>query len=97
MIASKQRGDVPDPLDERRGSRRANLRNHQFARFPIGGVDPDLDQFVMVEGLDDFLHDRRSDAVVADNDDWLEVVSQGFEMTLLRMSEDEHEGRPEHG
>ena len=82
---------MPDPLNQRRFGRRANLPDHGLARFPILGVDPDFDQFVMIEGQQDFMHDRRRDAAIADDHDRLAGMSQGFEMTLLRIGEREHE------
>ena len=82
---------MANPLDQRRLGRRANLRNHGFARFAILGVDPDFDQFVMIERQQDFVQDRWRDAIVADNHDRLTGMSQGFEMTFLRMGEREHE------
>ena len=90
-VAAKQRGDMADPLDQRRLGRRANLLDHGLARFPILGVDPDFDQFVMIERQQNFVQDRRRDAVAANDHDRLAGVGQGFKMTLLRMGEREHE------
>lgn len=90
MIAAEQRGDVSDPLDQRRVGRRANLRDHRFPRFAIFGVDSNFDQFVMVESQQDLMGDRRRDAAVTDNHDRLAVMGQGFEMTLLRVGQSEH-------
>ena len=81
---------MADPLNQRRIGRRANLLDHSLARFPILGVDPDFDQFVMIEGQQDFMHDRRRDAAIADDHDRLAGMSQGFEMTLLRIGERKH-------
>ncbi len=96
MIAAEQRGDVSDPLDQRCIGRRANLRDHRFTRFAIFGVDPNFDQFMMVEGEQDFMGDRRRDAAVADDHDWLAVMGQGLEMALLRVGQDGH-GITRHG
>lgn len=93
-IAAEQRGDVADSLHERRVGRRAYRRDPGFARFAILGVDPDLDQFVMGEGARDFLQSRRRDATIADEDNWLTMMSQGLEMTLLGLSEIGQERRP---
>ena len=82
---------MADPLNQRCLGRRANLRSHGLARFPILGVDPDFDQFMMIERQQDFMQDRRRDAAVADDHDRFTVMGQGFEMTLLRISEREHE------
>ena len=82
---------MANPLDQRRLGRRANLRNHGFARFAILGVDPDFDQFVMIERQQNFVQDCRRDAAVADDHHRLAGMGQGFEMTLLRMGEHEHE------
>jgi hypothetical protein len=48
-VAAKQRGDVPDPLHQgcRRG--RAQISNKFFSVGAVGGVDPDFDEFVMIE------------------------------------------------
>ena len=45
----------------------------------------------MIERQQDFMQDRRRDAAVADDHDRFTVMGQGFEMTLLRISEREHE------
>jgi hypothetical protein len=94
-IAAKQCGDVADFLDERRVGRRANRRDPGFTRFAILGVDPNLDQFVAGEGLRDFLQDRWRRATITEDDNWLTMMSQGFEVTLLRMSEIEQERKPD--
>ncbi len=93
-IAAEQRGDVADFLHEYRIGRRANRRDPGFARFAILGVDPDLDQFVTGEGARDFLQDQRREATIADDDDWLTMMSQGLEMTLLGLSEIGQEEKP---
>ena len=90
MIATEQCGDVANSLDQRRIGRRANLRDHHFPRLAIFGINSDFDQFVMVESQQDFMDDRRCDAVVADDHDRLAVMGQGFEMTLLRVGQDGH-------
>ena len=90
-VAPKERSDMANPLDQRRLGRHANLRNHGLARFTILGVDPDFDQFMMIERQQDFVQDRRRDAVVADDYDRLAVMGQGLEMTLLWIGEREHE------
>ena len=90
MILAEQRGNMSDPLDQCRVGRRANLRDHHFPRLAIFGINSDFDQFVMVESQQDFMDDRRCDAVVADDHDRLAVMSQGFEMTLLRVGQDGH-------
>lgn len=90
MILAEQRGNMSDPLDKRRVGRRANLRDHRFPRLAIFGINSDFDQFVMVESQQDFMDDRRCDAVVADDHDRLAVMGQGFEMTLLRVGQDGH-------
>ncbi len=82
---------MSDPLDERRIRRRANPRDHGFARSAILGVNSDFDQFMMIERQQDFMHDSRRDAAVADNHDWLAGMGQGLEMTLLWIGEREHE------
>lgn len=90
-VAPKQRGDVADPLDQRRPGRRADFSDHGLARFAILGVHPDFDQFVMIERQQDFVQDRWRDAAVADDHDRLAGMSQGFEMTLPRIGERKHE------
>lgn len=85
---------MADFLYERRVGRRANRRDSDFARFAIHGVDPDLDQFVMGEGACDFLQARRRHATFADDDNWLTMVGQGLEMTLLGWGKIGQEGRP---
>ena len=70
--------------------RRANLRAHRFPRCTIFGVDSNFDQFMMVESQQDFMNNRRGDAVVADDHDRLAVMGQGCEMTLLRVGQDGH-------
>ena len=82
---------MADPLNQRCLGRRANLRDHGLARFPIFGIDPDFDQFMMIERQQDFMQDRRRDPAVADDHDRLAVMGQGLEMTLLRIGEREHE------
>lgn len=82
---------MSDPLNQRRLGRRANLPDHGLARFPILGIDPDFDQFVMVERQQDFVQDRWRDTTVADDHDRLASMGQGFEMTFLRIGEREHE------
>ncbi len=84
-------------LDEHRGGFRADFCDHLGARLSIVGIDPKLDQFVTVERLDDFVHDRRGEAVVADDDHGLEVVGQRLELTFLRMGKGKHGRRPQHG
>jgi hypothetical protein len=86
---------VADFLDERRAGRRANRRDPGFTRFAILGVDPNLDQFVAGEGLRDFLQDRWRRATITEDDNWLTMMGQGFEVTLLRMSEIEQERKPD--
>ena len=81
-------------LHEYRVGRRANRRDSRLARFTILGVDPDLDQFVMGEGLRDFLQDRRRGATITDDDNWLTMMGQSLEVTLLRVSEGEQGGKP---
>lgn len=82
---------MTDPLNQHRLGRRANRPDRGLARFAILGVDPDLDQFVMIERQQDFVQDRRRDAAVADDHDRLASMGQGFEMTFLRIGEREHE------
>ena len=96
MILAEQCGDVANSLDQCRVGRRANLRDHRFPRFAIFGINSNFDQFMMVESQQDFMDDRRCDAVVADDHDRLAVMGQGFEMTLLRVGQDRH-GIIEHG
>ncbi len=90
MIAAKQCGDVTNSLDQCCIGRRANLRDYRFPRLAIFGINSDFDQFVMVESQQDFMDDRRCDAVVADDHNRLAVMGQGFEMTLLRVGQDGH-------
>ena len=82
---------MANPLDQRRFGRRANLLDHGLARFAILGVDPDFDQFVMIERQQDFVQDCRGNAAIADDHDRLARMGQGLEMTLLRIGEREHE------
>jgi hypothetical protein len=93
-IAAEQHGNVADLLHEHRVGRRANRRDPGFARFAILGVDPDLDQFVTGEGARDFLQARRRHATFADDDNWLTMMAQGLEMTLLGWAKIGQEGRP---
>ncbi len=90
MILAEQRGNMSDPLDQCRVGRRANFRDHRFPCLAIFGIDSNFEQFVMVESQQDFMDDRRCDAVVADDHDRLAVMGQGFEMTLLRVGQDGH-------
>ena len=48
----------------------------------------------MGERARDFLQDRGRRATIADDDNWLTMVGQGFEVTLLRMSEVDQERKP---
>ncbi len=91
MVAAKQRRNVSDPLDQRRVANRTDLGNQPVAGFPIGRIDPDLDQFVVVKGLDNFVQDRRGHAVIADHYNWFAGMGQGLEMALLWIVELEHE------
>ena len=92
MVAPKQRRNMPNPLDQRRAGGRADLGNQPVASFPIRGIDPDLNQFVVIKSLNNFVQDGRGHAVITDNDDRLAGMGQGFEMALLRIVEIEHEG-----
>ena len=92
MVAPKQRRNMSDPLDQRRAGGRADLGNQQISGFPIRCIDPDLNQFVVIKGLNNFVQDRRGHAVITDNDDRLAGMGQGFEMSHLRIVEIEHEG-----
>ena len=85
---------MADLLHEHRVGRRANRRDPGFARFAILGVGPNLNQFVTGEGVRDFLQDRRREATIADDDDWLTMVRQGLEMTPLELSEIDQEEKP---
>ena len=60
----------------------ANLRDHRFSRFAIFSDNSIFDWFMMVESQQDFMDDRRCDAVVANDHNRLAVIGQGFEMTL---------------
>lgn len=95
VIAAEQRGDMADALDLRRRGRRADLQDHAVAGRAIFGIDADLDQFVVVEGDLDFLHDRIGQAIVADDDDRFARVGEGLELALLRICKAEHEEGPD--
>ena len=90
MIAAEQGGDMPNPLNQRCAGGRADFANHLVAVFPIFGIDPNLEQFVTVQCLDNFVQDCRSYAMIADNHDRFTGMRQSFEMTLLRIAEIEH-------
>ena len=70
----------------------AEFRNQGFARFAICGVDPYLDQLVVIQCQQNFVCDRRCDAAVTNDHDRLAVMSQGFEMTFLWVGESLHAG-----
>ncbi len=82
---------MTDPLDERRLGRRANGCDQRFARRAIFSINPNLDQFMMVQRQQNFVQNRWRQTVIADNHHRLAMMSQGLEMTLLWMSKREHE------
>jgi hypothetical protein len=53
-IAAKQRGDVADPLDQRRARPVAQISRSQLRGFAIFGIDPDFDQLVMIQRQQQF-------------------------------------------
>ena len=90
-VAAEQRSDMTDPLDEHRLGLRANGGDQRFAGQAIFGINPNLDQFMMVQRQQNFVQNRWRQTVIADNHHRLAMMSQGLEMTLLWMSKREHE------
>lgn len=82
---------MANPLHEFGGGGRADIRNHGVAGGAIFSVDPDLDQLMMIERLDDFLHHPGRQTVVADDYDRFTGMGQSFEMAFVQMGESRHE------
>ena len=81
---------MSNSLNQRRASRRADFANHLVAVFPIFGIDPDFDQFMMIERQDNFVQDCWSYAMITDNYDRFAGMRQSFEMAFLWIAEIEH-------
>ena len=82
---------MADSLDQRRLGRRTNGCDQRFARRAIFSIDPNLDQFMMVQRQQNFVQNRWRQTVIADNHYRLAMMSQGLEMMSLWMSKCEHE------
>ena len=81
---------MSNSLNQRRRRSGAQIGDQYFAHCAIIGVDPDFDQFVMVQRQQNLMHDRRRNAAVADDHHRLAVVGQGFEMAFLRVGQSLH-------
>ncbi len=89
-VAAKQRSDMPKLLNYFGVRRRANLGNQGCTRFAALCIDPDFNQFMIIERQQDLVHYRRREAVVADDDDGFVMMGQSFKITLLRVGEGLH-------
>lgn len=68
----------------------ADFLDHRFTIRPICGIDPDFDQFMIIQRLQNFVQNGWGYAVVPDDDNGLAGMSQSLEMTFLRIGEREH-------
>jgi len=89
-IAAKQHGDMPDSLHQYCVGPSAECFNYLLARIAILGVHANLDQFMVIERLIDFLADPWCDAMVANNHHGFAMMGQRFKMTFLRWGQGEH-------
>lgn len=81
---------MADPLDECGFSQCANLRNQRFARLSLGAIEPDFQQFMMIKGQQNFMHHRRGQTMMTDDDDRFLGMSQRFQITFLQIGECDH-------
>ena len=74
-IMAEQDGNVADPLHQGRVRPSTQIFNHLLASIPILGVDPNLDEFMVVKRLIDLQPNGRGNSVVADDDYRLAMMS----------------------
>ena len=65
----------------------AQLLHEGVALLALGALDLDLDEFVRLQRALDFGNDGRSEAVVADRDDGVEVMGAGAQVAALGRGE----------
>ena len=88
--APEQQNDVTDSLDQRR----LLLPAYAFAEFlslaAVVGYQFDLDQFVVIQCLVDFRHDRVGEAGSAHENHRFQCVAEAAQVTFLIFSEAFH-------
>jgi hypothetical protein len=77
-------------LDGRTVHVRARLCQHRLALLALVAEHAHLDQFVLQKREIDFVHDRGSEAVLADGDDRLQVVRPGPQCAPIRSCKGVH-------
>ena len=72
---------------ELRARVRRQCCKHQIAIFTIADTSPDLDQFMIVQGLPEFADDPASQAALADQHQRVQGVPQATQVFFLAIRE----------
>ena len=81
-------------LHGRSVERRTDALQHCFTLFALLAEHPDLDQFVGEQVDVDLVQHRRGQAVLADDDDWMQMVRFRAQLAPLGGSQWSHWTRP---
>jgi hypothetical protein len=74
-------------MDEFGAGVRRKPRQHQIAIFTITDTSPDLDQFMIMQGLPEFVEDAISQAALADQHQRVQGVSEPPQVFFLSIRE----------
>ena len=74
-------------MDELRARVRRKPSKHQIAIFAIADTSPDLDQFMIKQGLPEFVEDAIGQAALADQHQRVQRVPKAPEMLFLSIRE----------
>lgn len=74
---------MADSLDQLGVEGFANLGYHGGACLSIGGIEPDFDQLVMIQGTFDLVQHGRVDTAATDDDDGLEIMGERLQLIFL--------------
>jgi hypothetical protein len=91
-ILAPQHQQVADVLNLGTVERRAYLEEQCLAHFPLDAVESQLDQFVGLEATVDLGQHGRRQALLADGDDWFQMVRGGPQGAALGGGDIDHGG-----
>ena len=74
-------------MDKLRAGVRREPGQHQIAVYAIADASPDLDQFMITQGLPEFADDAGGEAALADQDQRVQRMSQAPQVFFLRFRE----------